>query len=254
MREPYYEDELVRLYHGDAREILPSLALDDVACVIADPPYGETSLAWDRWPEGWVDAVAAAVPESASLWCWGSMRMHLKRAADFAAWRFAQDFVWEKHNGSNSAANRFRRVHEIANQFYRGPWANVYAEPVYTADATARVVRRKKRPPQWGEIGEHTYVSEDGGPRLMRSVFYARSEHGRAQNETQKPVAVIAPLIEHSSPFRGLILSPFAGAGTDLVAAKTIGRRAIGIELREAQCEIAASRCRQGVLNLGGVA
>ena len=84
------------------------------------------------------------------------------------------------------------------------------------------------------------YVSEDGGPRLMRSVIYARSMHGSASNETQKPKAIVAPLIEYACPVGGLVLSPFMGSGTDLLAARLLGRRAIGIEAREEQCDTAA--------------
>lgn len=48
--QPYYADEHVQLYLGDMREVLPALGIEADAC-ITDPPYGETSLAWDRWPE-----------------------------------------------------------------------------------------------------------------------------------------------------------------------------------------------------------
>jgi site-specific DNA-methyltransferase (adenine-specific) len=254
MTKPYYQDDLVTLYQGDVREILPSLSLPDLSCVLADPPYGETSLTWDRWVPGWPSFVFDHLRDGISLWCFGSTRMFMRHATEFAFWRLAQDVVWEKHNGSNSAADRFRRVHEMALHWYRGEWSQVYAAPVYTPDATKRTVRRKKRPPQWGEIGEHTYTSEDGGPRMMRSVIYARSEHGRAENETQKPIAIVRPLVEHSCPVGGLLLSLFSGSGTDLVTAKQLGRRAVGIELREGQCEIAARRLSQNVLDFGGVA
>lgn len=253
---PYYSDAYVTLYHGDCREVLPSYGLLPTnSVVIADPPYAETSLAWDRWPTGWVTAIENAACSVVPLWCFGSLRTFLDRRDDFAAWRLAQDVVWEKHNGSNAHADRFRRVHEHAVQWYRGEWAEVYASPVKTADATKRTVRRKGKPPQWwGAIGDSTYTSEDGGPRLMRSVIYCRSEHGRAENETQKPVGIVLPLIEYSCPPGGLVVSPFAGAGTDLVAARQAGRRAIGVELREEQCEIAARRLSQGVLDFGGAA
>ncbi|MCD6706823.1 MAG: hypothetical protein LT080_10290 [Thiobacillus sp.] len=48
---PYYQDDHVTLYHGDALEILPALPMADA--IITDPPYGETSLDWDKWPDGW---------------------------------------------------------------------------------------------------------------------------------------------------------------------------------------------------------
>jgi site-specific DNA-methyltransferase (adenine-specific) len=92
---PYYEDGTVSLYLGDCREVLPALGLT-ADLVLADPPYAETSLAWDRWPDGWPAVVAEF---ASSLWCFGSMRMFLDRRDEFADWRLSQDIVWEKHNG-----------------------------------------------------------------------------------------------------------------------------------------------------------
>ena len=74
----------------------------------------------------------------------------------------------------------------------------------------------------------------------MRSVIYEHSCHGTAINETQKPVPLVLPLIEYSCPPGGIVVDPFAGSGTTLIAARDLGRRAIGIELREDQCEKAA--------------
>lgn len=251
--KPYFTDGQVTLYLGDSRTVLAELDLGDVGVVVADPPYGETSLGWDRWQPGWVDAVGAAVRESCSLWCFGSMRMFLDHGADFAGWQLAQDVVWEKHNGSSSAADRFRRVHENVAQWYRGPWEQVWRTPVTTPDATARQVRRKTRPPQWGEIGDHTYTSVDGGPRLARSVLKVRSCHGHAIHPTQKPLGIIDPLLRYSLAPGGTVLDPFAGSCSTLVAAREAGYRAIGIEADEAYCEAAAKRLAQGALDFGAV-
>jgi site-specific DNA-methyltransferase (adenine-specific) len=192
---PYYQDAAVTLYHcafQDVRAILPPCD-----AVIADPPYGETSLAWDHWPAGWPGLV---MPVARQLWCFGSMRMFWGRQAEFEGWKFAQDIIWEKHNGSGSAADRFRRVHELALHFYQGDWDSLYKSPVKTHDAAKHTIRRKGRPAHWGEIGGHTYTSEDGGPRLMRSVIPVASCHGFAVNETQKPEGIVRPLIEFSVP------------------------------------------------------
>jgi site-specific DNA-methyltransferase (adenine-specific) len=241
MLTPYYHDEAATLYHGDFRELAPSLGI--VAdLVMADPPYAETSLEWDRWPEGWVDVAATLAPQ---MWCFGSMRMFFDRLRDFDGWQFAQDTIWEKHNGSNMQNDRFRRMHELALHFYRGEWSRLHKEPQFTNDATARTVRRKHRPGHWGEIGEGAFASEDGGPRLMSSVIFARSCHGYATNETQKPEAIVSPLLQYSCPPGGLVVSAFAGSGTDLLVARKTGRRAIGFEMRESQCEDAALRLSQ---------
>ncbi len=241
--QPFYRDSAVTLYCGDCMELLPLLPSADA--IVTDPPYGETSLEWDKWPDGW-PTVAACV--ASQMWCFGSMRMFLDKRADLADWKLAQDVVWEKHNGSNSSNDRFRRLHELALHFYRGEWKSLFRQPQFTNDATAKAVRRKRRPPQWGEIGEHTYISEDGGPRMMGSVIYARSCHGYAVNETQKPEEIVAPLVLYSVPPGGLVVDCFAGSGTTLAVARKTGRRAIGIEKRESQCQRIVERLTQGDL------
>lgn len=247
--KPYYEDDsAVTLYHGDFREILPALDLQP-DLVIADPPYGETNLDWDTWPDGWPADVAH---HAKSMWCFGSMRMFLDRRDEFADWSFSQDVVWEKHNGSSLHADRFKRVHEFATHWYRGPWSEIHHETPTTPDAVARAVRKKARPAQWiGATGENIYRSEDGGPRLARSVLYARSMHGRAINETEKPVELVEYLIRYGCPPGGLIVDVFAGSASSGIAARHTGRRAVLIELRESQCESAARRLDQGVLDFG---
>lgn len=243
MLKPFYQDELVTLYCGDAMELLPKLPKADA--IVTDPPYGETSLDWDRWPDGWP---ALAAPVAPQMWCFGSLRMFMKHSEEFDAWKLAQDIVWEKHNGSNNANDRFRRLHELAPHFYRGSWETLYKCPQVTADATPRTVRRKARPQQWGDIGAGSYTSVDGGPRMMGSVIYARSCHGYAVNETQKPEELVAPLVLYSVPPGGLVVDCFAGSGTTLAVARKTGRHAIGIEKRQSQCQRIVERLSQGEL------
>ncbi len=250
--DPYYSDESVTIYHGDLFDVLGSIPMTAVDATIADPPYGETSLKWDRWPPGWVAAVARYTRVAAPLWCFGSMRMFLEHGGEFAGWTFAQDVIWEKHNGSGFHADRFKRVHENVLQWYRGPWQSVYHQAQYTHEATARQVRRKERPPHMGEIADSTYVSEDGCPKLARSVQYVRSCHGHAVHPTQKPLGILRPLIEYSCPPGGTVLDPFMGSGSTLVAASELGRRAVGIEVDERYCEAAVKRLEQGALVFGG--
>lgn len=82
---PYWKDEEagIYLYLGDMREVLPGLGVK-ADLIMADPPYSETSLAWDRWPDGW-PTLAATV--ASSMWCFGSMRMFLDRRDEFADWK-----------------------------------------------------------------------------------------------------------------------------------------------------------------------
>lgn len=245
MTEPYYADDNVTLYCGRMEDVLPGLGVRP-DLVVADPPYGETSLAWDRWPVGWPALVAEY---ASSMWCFGSMRMFLDRRDEFSAWRLSQDVVWEKHNGTGFAADRFKRVHEVATHWYRGDWSLIHHDcPRVPYVGASKSARRNPPPPHTGAIGAYTY--EDDGTRLTRSVLRAPSVRGGI-HQTEKPIGLLEPLISYGCPPGGLVLDPFAGSCSTLVAARNLGRRAIGIEAREEQCETAVRRLAQDVLPLG---
>lgn len=243
---PYWSDldTGLALYLGEMREVLPALGLQaDLICT--DPPYGGTSLAWDRWPDAWP---ALAAEHSRSMWCFGSMRMFLNHAHEFVAsdWTLSQDVVWEKHNGSGFARDRFRRVHEHAVHWYQGPWSAIHHQvprvPAQFDPRDRSVSASAARVPHTGTIGAHRY--EDDGLRLARSVQRHPSVR-RGLHPTQKPAGILRPLIEYACPPGGTVLDPFAGSGSTLDAARQAGRRAIGIEAREDYCAAAAQRLSQ---------
>jgi len=218
---------------GDCRIVMPDRGPFDM--ILADPPYGDTSLAWDRRVDGWLPVARAALRPSGTMWVFGSLRAFMATAAAFraAGWRYAQEIVWEKQNGSSFHADRFKRVHELVAQFCRSDaaWSAIYNDVQTTPDATARTVRRKRRPPHTGHIEAGHYVSEDGGPRLMRSVIYARNAHGYAIHPTEKPVGLLEILIRTSCPVDGLVGDFFAGSGAVGDACRLTGRRYLGCEI-----------------------
>lgn len=225
---------MLEIITGDCRTALAQHGPFDM--LFADPPYGDTSLKWDRQVDGWWHKAEAMLKPNGSMWVFGSMRFFLTNGiiARNAGFVVAQDIVWEKHNGSSFHADRFKRVHEHVVQFYRNgdAWGAVYNEVQKTADATARTVRRKKRPPHTGHIeAGTTYTSEDGGPRIMRSVIYMRSCHGRAIHPTEKPVDLLDILIRTSCPPGGIVGDLFVGSGVAGEAARGAGRNYAGCEI-----------------------
>lgn len=249
MITPFYDDGTVTLYLGDMREVLPALGITaDLVC--ADPPYSETSLAWDRWPDGW-PALAATV--TSSMWCFGSMRMFLDRRDEFADWKLSQDVIWQKNNGTGAATDRFLRVHEVATHWYRGPWGAVHHQPPRVPATYEQIHRngdaaRRHNAQHRGKYGPREW--RDDGTRLMRSVIPVANMRGQAIHPTEKPVGILRPLIEYACPSAGLVLDPFAGSGSTLEAARLTGRRAIGIERHEPYAEAAARRLAQAPLEI----
>lgn len=234
----------VRILQGDCRDVMRDEGPFDL--IIADPPYGDTSLTWDSVVAGWYGVAAVSLKPTGSLWLFGSLRsfMVLGPALSETGWRYAQDVVWEKHNGSAFHADRFKRVHEHVAQFYRAatPWAAVYNCVQTTPDATARTVRRKRRPPHTGHIEAGAYSSEDGGPRIMRSVISIPSCHGHAIHPTEKPVDLMAILIRTSCPSGGLVGDFFAGSGSCAEACVATGRDYVGCEIDGVMVDKARNR------------
>lgn len=246
MNAPYYQDEHVTLYHGDMRELLPALDIRADA-VVTDPPYGETTLAWDEWPDGWPALVAK---HTNSMWCFGSMRMFTSRWTEFDGWRMSQDLVWDKTVGIGAVTDRFRRRHEFMLHFYQGKWSDIY-------HSTPRVEHVGPKPHlnKLGQAGGAGYSGgvygnqgvrqgswTDNGTRLATTVVTAKNMHRHGIHPTEKPGQVLDLLIRYAVPEGSLVLDPFAGSASTLLTARMLGRRAVGIEANEEYCEKAAKR------------
>ncbi len=237
----------IRLLTGDCREIMPNEGPFDM--ILADPPYGDTALSWDKRIAGWQRVAFERLKPTGSLWVFGSLRSFMATSFDFneVGFRYSQDIVWEKHNGSGFQADRFKRVHEHAVQFYRcdAPWSGVFNDVQVTMDAVRRSVptkRKKGNPAQMGKIDPSAFFSDEGGPRIMRSVLQIPSCHGHAIHPTEKPIDLLLILIRTSCPPAGLLGDFFAGSGSCADACAAAGRDYIGSEIDPTMASKAANR------------
>jgi site-specific DNA-methyltransferase (adenine-specific) len=172
------------------------------------------------------------------------MRMFLAQRDEFSDWKMSQDVVWEKHNGSGFASDRFKRVHELVTHWYRGEWSQIRHETprILGEERPSATIKARGQTPHTGQIASAGY--RYGSTRLMRSVIYAKSMHRKAIHPTEKPVDVLAPLVSYSCPPGGVVLDPFAGSGSTAAAVRHLGegRKIILIEADERYCERIAER------------
>jgi site-specific DNA-methyltransferase (adenine-specific) len=245
--EPYYEDAAVTLWHGDCREILPTLADRSVDCVITDPPYDARthSMARSNSTKNSVSGRGSRVLSGGSTVRFEGWD-HPAQLAFFAeAGRITRR--WVVSNVATDTAFRFEvespptglRVMRI------GAWVKTNPMPMISADRPAMgwepivYMHRSDLKPTW-----------NGGGKAAN--FHLPTSQGSG-HPTQKPLGMVASWVRLFTDPGDLILDPCAGTGTTLRAAKDEGRRAIGYEDDERWCEAIAKRLSQDTL-FGGAA
>lgn len=216
----YYQDEHITLYHGDCLEITDWLQAD---ILVTDPPYGMVHTARGTYdpttgkthkPQGRerVNNDHTTEARDSALEAWGD-----KPALVFGTWRQPRPaetrhrlIWWKQGQPPGPAKASFMLQDEEIYILGRG-WIET-SPPMRTVIAT----------------NEH------------RSLEVTKIGH-----PTPKPVGLMEQLIERAPD--GVIADPFAGSGATLVAARNLGRKAIGVELEEKYCEIIANRLNQNV-------
>ena len=214
---PYYCEDGITIYCGDCREIMP--ALSSRGLVLSDPPYG---IAYNRGDR----------PQAKHRFSRGRQLASLvgdDEPFDPSPWVGGPCILWG------------------ANEFYSrlppgGTW--LVWDKVTRNGLALRI----------GEA-EFAWTNAVARSQVFRWLWSGGYRSGGAGDSrlfvhpTQKPVALMRWCIElwdRSDP----ILDPFMGSGTTLVAAKQLGRKAVGIEIEERYCEVAVQRLAQGVLPL----
>jgi DNA modification methylase len=232
--KPYYDEDGITIYHGDCRIWDSENAGEWYEAIVTDPPWGARTACnsrrfsraaspyWSNVDNSKVRAHEQIFgddePFSPGRWLqtkaplilWGANH-YASSLPDSGGW-----LVWDKRLGAESMAEK--------------GW------PLGEAELA------------WSNVLGATRVFRNLWSGLLRS-----NEKGEFYHPTQKPIALMQwciGFLNPAGPEGGVVLDPYCGSGTTLVAAKSLGRRAIGIEIEERYCEIAARRLAQGVLKL----
>jgi site-specific DNA-methyltransferase (adenine-specific) len=234
--QPYYVDGACVIYHVDCREILPQLG--PVDHVITDPPFSDATHTRARSNRGHgKDPITAIDFTAIDFTAIESLLLELGPRC--ARWFIA--FMDWRHIAE------LERCTPKPWEFVRfGVWVKTNPMPQLTADRPGNgwdgiaYLHNRGAKKRWNGGGDHgNWI----GPVVTDGM-----------HPTGKPLGALTRLVmQHTDPGE-TILDPFMGSGTTLVAAKRLGRKAIGIELEEKYCEIAAKRLAQGALDLFGEA
>lgn len=224
---PYYQDDSCTIYHGDTLELLPGMPKADL--LLTDPPFfmpAQPYAGRSGWQKSWGDTSVLA-------WWWAQvLDAAIPRLSPMAsAFAFCDDesypvfypefyrrfdnlaaLVWDK--GAIGMGSPWRHSHEF-------------------------VIAARWKGSKWL-----------GGASRSDVLRYKSVHSSERLHPVDKPIELLASLITPTTDKGDLVLDPFLGGGSTLVAAKNLGRRAIGIEIEERYCEIAAKRLCQEVLPL----
>lgn len=244
MVKPYYQDEHVTLYHADCIDVMADMPDHSVAAVLTDPPYSSggrrenarsirksmtRTVDDDEWIRG--DAMSTNGFTYLLRMCGLQWRRILRpggHALTFIDWRMAPALagaletadlrqhpilVWDKKRIGMGAV--FRNQHEFIVHMTAGNAAE----------------------PQRRDV-----------PNVLSFAPVKDGEH-----PTEKPEPLLRTLLSVVTPPGGLVLDPFAGGGSTLSAAKSLGLKAVGIESDERWCEAISRRLDQMCFDFGEV-
>lgn len=244
--KPYYEHGGISIFHGDALQVLAELPDRAFDALLTDPPYcsgGYLEAQKNTPAQGLRGATVRAddfewfgsdnLGTAGLAWLLRSMMAETRRlllpnrsAFVFTDWRmipimapaiessglrYRNMLVWDKGNAGLGVG--FKPAHELIMEFANGS----------------------------------TEYQVLDGQNVLR---FARLSASAKTHRAEKPVSLVAEIIRVATPLGGAILDPFLGSGSSLFAARKWGRRAVGIDVSEACCEIAATRLAQEVLPL----
>ena len=243
MSAPYYQDDLVTLYHGEAQDVLPTL--EAVDHFIADPPYSEHVHSSAR--SGRMQSAndrggryGADVRRNVDLGF-----VHLSdELRDFLAAQAARltrrwVLVFSDVEGAHLWADAL--TSEGLDYVRTGAWVKRGSTPQFSGDRPATgheaiTICHPSGRKRWNGGGAHAIWDV---PIVLNRSRAAQSER---VHPTRKPLALMGQLVEQFTDPLDLICDPTAGSGTTGVAAKRLGRRAVLIERDEKHCESAALR------------
>ena len=233
------------LFQGDCLDIMPLIPDKSVQLILADLPYGTTSIDWDNiipMDKLW-EQYNRIMSDNCAIVLFGSEPFSsLVRTSNLKMYKY--DWKWEKAKATLHALCKKRpmKSDEDIMVFYN-------QQPIYNPQMTIgkkykgrnNTKNHKELKGEW-LIGQGSRTDNEG-TRYPRTNIYFANENKAGQHPTQKPLELIKYLINTYSNENDMILDNTMGVGTTCLAAKELNRKFIGIEKEPKYYEIACRRC-----------
>jgi len=220
--KPYYDHDGIVVYHGDCRKILPRIE-EELSVMVLDPPYG-IKYRSNRKESNW---------NNASKWLGKPIKgdEDTQLRDEIIGWwdERGPAYVFGTWKMPRPAGTQFQLVYDKGGAAGMGNLSIPFKpshEEIYCLGT--------------GFVGKRDHGS------VLQGRVQCTSRNGR-QHPNEKDARTIRLLISKTNP--GTVVDPCMGSGPTLVAAKQLGRRAIGIDVEEWCCEVAVTRLAQQVLN-----
>lgn len=243
MTQPYYSDDRVTLYRGDALAALIRLPAGSVDAVIADPPYSSGGMVrGDRTTAGTHRKYSGTITEAGALPEFTGDSRDQRAYAYWSALWMGEALRATIPGGVILAFTDWRQLPATTDAIQSGGWVWRGVVPW---------VKRSYRP-QSGRLAaqcEYVVWGSAGGMPVDHSApthagFFEANTPRQKEHVTQKPLEVMRELVK-ITPEGGIVLDPFMGSGTTGVAAVLEGRRFVGVEMVEHYQQIAERRIRE---------
>lgn len=241
--KPYYEKDGITIYCGDCRDILPLLEPGSVDLVLTDPPYSSgTRQATDR--------KASNIPKRGERW--NSERAGIIWDTSFSSFGLSVFMNWYFRAIKNAMKQYSHiytfidwRQYPLLTMSIEG--AGLFLNNLIVWDKGVYALGGN-----WRSQHEFIVFASNGSARPLAAhdmgnvIKCKRVSNG--DHPTEKPIELLKKIISYSTQDGDVVLDSFMGIGSTLIAAKDLGRKAIGIEIEEKYCEIAVKRLAQEVL------
>ena len=250
---------------GDSLDLLPRLEAQSVDLFFTSPPYADQRAYSRIHPDRYVDwflPFARAMYDATSET--GSLVLNIKNrvanrgplkgqrhpyvyqlvlALQNMGWRWVETYIWAKPNAvPGRFGPRTKDSFEYVYHFARGPKPYFDLDAVrvpYKADQ-AEIDRRKldtlgrrSTAAGFGRDRTKTYLLGGADPGNVVSVAQTYNQHRGVAHTAAMPEGLAEFFLRATSPPDGLVIDPFAGAGTTVVVGRRLGRRAAGFELHD---------------------